>query len=150
MKLILLPGMDGTGDLFDPIVSHLSGHCTIEIISYLRDKYLDYEALVSYVKERLQRSEDYLPLAESFSGTIAYQRLQAVIQLQRPIRDIELPCIYLQADHDHLVTKDSFESLAKHASHIVCYKVRGGHLLLQSNPRECARIINEYLLKEIQ
>jgi len=67
--LVLLPGLDGTGELFAAFVAALRGHET-QIIDYPRDQALSYAALEEYVRERLPRDRDYFLLAESFSGPI--------------------------------------------------------------------------------
>src|SRR5690349_16172717 len=68
--LILLPGLDGTGDLFAAFVAALRGHET-RIIGYPPDQELSYSALEERVREELPRDRDYFLLAESFSGPIA-------------------------------------------------------------------------------
>ncbi len=65
MKLVLLPGMDGTGELFDDFVSHYEGESIIIPLPQLGAQ--NYEALALYVKPLLP-NEPYIILAESFSG----------------------------------------------------------------------------------
>jgi len=67
--LILLPGLDGTGELFAAFVAALRGHES-RIIDYPRESAMSYAALEEYVRERLPRDQDYILLAESFSGPI--------------------------------------------------------------------------------
>jgi len=67
--LILLPGLDGTGELFTAFVAALRGHES-RIIDYPRDQAMTYPALEEFVRERLPRDQDYFLLAESFSGPI--------------------------------------------------------------------------------
>jgi pimeloyl-ACP methyl ester carboxylesterase len=67
--LVLLPGLDGTGELFAAFVAALRGHET-RIISYPRDRAMSYAALEESVREKLPRDQDYFLLAESFSGPI--------------------------------------------------------------------------------
>lgn len=67
--IILLPGLDGTGELFGAFVAALRGH-EARIIDYPRDQALSYASLEEYVRERLPRDGDYFLLAESFSGPI--------------------------------------------------------------------------------
>lgn len=72
MKLVLLPGLDGTGLLFEPLIEALPQHLEKLIISYPTDQKLNYQALYEYVSDRLPK-EDYILVGESFSGYIAYQ-----------------------------------------------------------------------------
>jgi len=67
--LFLLPGLDGTGELFVGFTAALRGH-EVRIIDYPRDRAMSYSALEEYVRERLPRDQDYFLLAESFSGPI--------------------------------------------------------------------------------
>jgi pimeloyl-ACP methyl ester carboxylesterase len=71
-KIVLLPGMDGTGLLFKPFIKLLSERFEAIVISYPTTKFLDYGQLVGYVKKRLPKAS-FILLAESFSGPIAYQ-----------------------------------------------------------------------------
>ena len=72
MKLVLLPGLDGTGKLFAPLIEALPLSIEIQVITYPLNKKLSYHELVQYVKQNLPK-EDYVLLAESFSGPIAYE-----------------------------------------------------------------------------
>ncbi|VAW60328.1 hypothetical protein MNBD_GAMMA11-2573 [hydrothermal vent metagenome] len=73
MLLILLPGMDGTGIMFEPFLERLSPENQVEVIAYPYDIALSYKELVLYVQERLPENRDFVLLAESFSGPIAYE-----------------------------------------------------------------------------
>ena len=73
MKLVLLPGLDGTGLLFEPLVQVLPSHLSPVVISYPKDRQLSYEELVKFVKQQVPGSEDYVLLAESFSGPVAIE-----------------------------------------------------------------------------
>jgi len=70
-KVILLPGMDGTGVFLSSLQKHLVEKVTTEIISYPTSQFLSYKQLVEYVIKKLPREEKYLLVAESFSGPIA-------------------------------------------------------------------------------
>jgi pimeloyl-[acyl-carrier protein] methyl ester esterase len=71
MKLVLLPGLDGTGRLFQPLLPALPPWLQPLVISYPTDSFLDYSALCDYVRGRLPTSEPFALLGESFSGPIA-------------------------------------------------------------------------------
>ena len=86
MQLILLPGMDGTGILFKPLIEKLPKSLSTTVISYPLDDKLSYQDLVFFVKEYLPENENYIIVAESYSGPIAYllaqeqpERLKLVI-----------------------------------------------------------------------
>jgi len=72
--LILLPGMDGSGDLFGGLTAALRAHApTLDliIIRYPPRRPLSYDALEALVAPQLPADQDYVLLGESFSGPIA-------------------------------------------------------------------------------
>ncbi|WOA31877.1 alpha/beta fold hydrolase [Alloalcanivorax xenomutans] len=69
MKLVLLPGMDGTGLLFRDVLAHLTW-LECEVIPLPHTGPQDIDSLARHVATRLPQS-DYVVLAESFSGKIA-------------------------------------------------------------------------------
>src|SRR3954466_9056395 len=71
--LVLLPGLDGTGDLFAPFVHALTNHFTSSVVTYPRDKMLNYQQLIPRIREVIPWGEPYMLLAESFSGPLAFQ-----------------------------------------------------------------------------
>ena len=72
MKLVLLPGLDGTGELFSALIKLLPNTIDVQIITYDSNKEQSYKELIQYVKSNLPQ-EEFILLAESFSGPIAYQ-----------------------------------------------------------------------------
>jgi pimeloyl-ACP methyl ester carboxylesterase len=69
--LVLLPGMDGTGDLFQPFLAALSPQFNPTVVRYPSSVPLDYENLVGLVREELPRQDEFFLLGESFSGPLA-------------------------------------------------------------------------------
>jgi len=63
--------MDGTGDLFAPLVETLGHALTLQVVRYPVDQAANYEDLVSIVRAVLPRDRPYMLLGESFSGPIA-------------------------------------------------------------------------------
>jgi pimeloyl-ACP methyl ester carboxylesterase len=68
-RLVLLPGLDGTGELFTPLIGSLHGFPT-QVIDYPADRAMSYAEHVAHVRAKLPRDEDFVLLAESFSGPI--------------------------------------------------------------------------------
>lgn len=73
MKLVLLPGLDGTGRLFDPLLRALPPHYSHLIVPYPKHVALTYPDLLQVVQGSIPADEDYVLLAESFSGPIAVE-----------------------------------------------------------------------------
>lgn len=69
-ELVLLPGMDGTGNLFGPFLAALDAALTVRVIAYPRDRTMSYAELADWVSDRLP-TEDFTLLGESFSGPVA-------------------------------------------------------------------------------
>lgn len=70
--IVLLPGMDGTGELLGTLVDQLSTHRPVRLIGYPVDRSLGYDQLISYVRERVP-NDRFVILGESFSGPIAIE-----------------------------------------------------------------------------
>ncbi len=68
MKIILLPGLDGTGLFFTPLLSFLDKEKT-QVISLPLSADQSYEALTDHVRSQLPK-DDFILIAESFSGPI--------------------------------------------------------------------------------
>jgi pimeloyl-ACP methyl ester carboxylesterase len=68
-KLILLPGLDGTGELFAPFIDALGGFKT-QVVSYPPDRAMSYAEHQAFAQAKLPPDEDYVLLAESFSGPV--------------------------------------------------------------------------------
>lgn len=68
-KILLLPGLDGTGLLFAPLIGALDGAMECQIISYPSDP-LRYGSLERWVRSQLPSKEPYILLGESFSGPL--------------------------------------------------------------------------------
>lgn len=67
--LVLMPGLDGTGKLFAPIIPLLKQHFRLQIVTYPDlDKFSDY---VDCALSQLPTSSEYSLIAESFSGPVA-------------------------------------------------------------------------------
>lgn len=69
MKLVLLPGMDGTGELFSSLLFSLSEY-ECEVIALPQTGPQDYASITEYVKKKLPQN-DFILVAESFSGPAA-------------------------------------------------------------------------------
>jgi pimeloyl-ACP methyl ester carboxylesterase len=71
ITLVMLPGMDGTGRLFEPFIKGLAeGLCPV-VVSYPPDRILGYAELGPVVAEAIPLSGPFVTLAESFSGPLA-------------------------------------------------------------------------------
>lgn len=72
MKIVLLPGLDGTGALFKPLIESLPSDIEPLVISYPNNKKMNYDDLADFVINQIP-NEEFILIGESFSGPIAYQ-----------------------------------------------------------------------------
>jgi pimeloyl-ACP methyl ester carboxylesterase len=71
ISLVLLPGLDGTGKLFDPLISNLPDWIEPIVVSYPKDKPYGYDELKMIVSRAYPMDDDFFVLGESFSGPLA-------------------------------------------------------------------------------
>lgn len=71
LTLLLLPGMDGTGDLFAGFVALLPDWIRPRVFNYPRDQELSYDQLLPILKSALPSDNSFVILAESFSTPLA-------------------------------------------------------------------------------
>lgn len=92
-EIVLLPGLDGTGDLFDPLAARLSDGFTLKVVRYPNDPTLGYAGYAELVRTVIGTREVFL-LGESFSGPIA---VRVATQLGRQIKGLMLAATFLKS-----------------------------------------------------
>jgi len=91
-EIVLLPGLDGTGDLFDRIAPLLGADLTVKIVRYPADPRLGYAGYVEHVRNEIGSREVFL-LGESFSGPVA---VRLAMQLGQQIKGIVLAATFVK------------------------------------------------------
>ena len=71
ISLVLLPGLDGTGELFRPLLAELPGWIHPVVVSYPRTEELGYAELLPLAASFLPTDAPFVILGESFSGPLA-------------------------------------------------------------------------------
>jgi pimeloyl-[acyl-carrier protein] methyl ester esterase len=71
--LVLLPGLDGTGQLFADFLTALPNTLTATVVSYPTRRFLPYSELLALVSAAAPQTEKFVVLAESFSTPLALQ-----------------------------------------------------------------------------
>lgn len=71
MRIVLLPGMDGSGSLFADFIRALPADIKATVVSYPPDQALSYKELEEVARSHLPSDEPFVLLGESFSGPIA-------------------------------------------------------------------------------
>ncbi|EJL81264.1 putative hydrolase or acyltransferase of alpha/beta superfamily [Polaromonas sp. CF318] len=90
LRLVLLPGMDGTGDLLAPLVNALAPSMQVEVVRYPGHEALGYDDLHTFILARMTTAP-FVLLGESFSGPLAIS-----IAATRPagLRGVILSCTF--------------------------------------------------------
>ena len=107
--LVLLPGLDGTGELFRPLLEIRPAEVSTRVVAYPVDRVLSYSDLLRVVEAQLRDDADVVLVAESFSGPLALRyaaahpdRVRAVVlcasfvrsPLPRWLRAIVVPALF--------------------------------------------------------
>lgn len=72
ITLVLLPGLNGTAGLFDPLLSVATNEYELIVISYPEHQVKSYEELAGYVLEQIGLINGrFVVVGESFSGPVA-------------------------------------------------------------------------------
>lgn len=69
LTIVLLPGLDGTGTLYQQLALQLAPDYELQVIAYPLDQLWGYSQLLDFIRPQLPHSP-YLLLAESFSGPL--------------------------------------------------------------------------------
>jgi pimeloyl-[acyl-carrier protein] methyl ester esterase len=72
-RLVLLPGMDGTGDLFQDFVRALPNTLHTTIVRYPADRHLSRSELLDILQSAMPASERFVFVAESYSSPLAIE-----------------------------------------------------------------------------
>src|ERR1051325_2082913 len=71
LTVVLLPGLDGTGTLFRPLLDHLPPELHPLVVTYPPEEPIGYDELLPRVLDHLPTSTPFVLLGESFSGPLA-------------------------------------------------------------------------------
>ena len=109
VTLVLLPGMDGTGRLFQPLLAEIGQGIVSKVITYPGSEPLSYEALLPRIQAALQAIDGpYVVLGESFFGPLA---IEIAASCPPGMRGLILCCTFARNPHPRLRTLRSALSL---------------------------------------
>jgi pimeloyl-ACP methyl ester carboxylesterase len=105
-RVVLLPGLDGTGLLFRPLLSALGDGIAATPVAYPGDRALGYAELLPLVLEAIPADGPFVLLGESFSGPLAVlaaERLSAgQTQGAGGLRGVILCATFLRSPHPYV------------------------------------------------
>jgi pimeloyl-ACP methyl ester carboxylesterase len=91
-EIVLLPGLDGTGDLFDRLAARLAPELTVKVVRYPQDSSLGYAGYAEIVRREIGDRPVFL-LGESFSGPVA---VRVATQLGRQVQGVVLAATFVK------------------------------------------------------
>ena len=161
LTLILLPGMDGSGQLFAPFIAALGDGFNVKVVRYPVDLPLGYDGLEQIARAAIPPEGAVVLLGESFSGPIAVSlaaslvgvtpealraRMRAVlaVDVSAKLSQLRAPVLYLRAKRDWVMPRAAGELIVKLAPHTQVAEFDAPHFLLQTVPTETARIVAEF------
>ena len=71
LHFVLLPGLHGTGQLFEPLLRVMPPEVRRQVIAYPTDRALGYGALLRLIEEQTRAWDEMVVVGESFSGALA-------------------------------------------------------------------------------
>jgi len=71
VNYLLLPGLDGTGKLFEPFTAYTPTGSSCRVVSYPAASELSYQEYAEFVMTNFIVDEPFVIVAESFSGPVA-------------------------------------------------------------------------------
>jgi pimeloyl-[acyl-carrier protein] methyl ester esterase len=69
--IVLMPGLDGTGKSFEPVLPLIADSAQVTVVRYPTDRYLTFDETVSWAASQIPRGTAPVVIAESFSGPVA-------------------------------------------------------------------------------
>jgi len=89
--LVLLPGLDGTGELFQPLLRELPAKWQTVVVAYPMDAAAGYDALTGLAAQLLPIEGPIVLLGESFSGPVA---IRLAAKLGSRLKALVLCCTF--------------------------------------------------------
>lgn len=220
MKIILLPGVDGTGILFEPFVNTFKADVPVEVMPLTTDSDQSILNQVSIIEQAVG-DEEVILIVESYSGLLAYElakrnkirikqifffgcflqppsfigklgrflpvrllniipdkviahilfnrwssvelialfrkaiaagnfsnlkkRIRIIGTYHKPSQVIDVPCVYIQATMDNLVSAYNLKAFEDLCSNLQVEVVEATHMLLQTQPQTMSQLIHKHL-----
>ncbi len=75
----------------------------------------------------------------------ARMREMAGLQIGIESQDLEIPCAYIQAGNDRLISRSHAEEFRRIVPQIEVTKIPGPHFIMQARPKDCAQVVRKYI-----
>lgn len=91
LTLVLLPGMDGTGALFENLLAELPPNLNAVVVRYPTSTVLSYDELTVLAALQVPKNTPYVLLGESFSGPVA---IALAARASEQLKGVILSCTF--------------------------------------------------------
>ena len=92
LNAILLPGIDGTGKMYGPLMECLPDWIAPQVMNYPTQRVISYAELTEDILQRLPVTGEFILIAESFAGPLA---LMLRARIPQRVRALVLACTFL-------------------------------------------------------
>jgi len=151
-RLVLLPGMDGSGFFFRDFIAALRPAVEPTVMRYPVDRGLGYLELEALVRDALPCDEPFVLVGESFSGPIAIALassyppgLIAVVLVctfaRSPARVIRT---FRHCSGDRVIPASASVFITQCLPSVRIVEIDGPHFLLQAKPAESAHAVRAF------
>ncbi|PCJ32936.1 MAG: hypothetical protein COA90_01505 [Gammaproteobacteria bacterium] len=89
--------------------------------------------------------ELFLTSLQSVSNSSLKHRLNYISNMVEPTQQIAVPCTYIQASNDYLVSNRSVNAFKALCTTLNIIETDGGHFIVQSNPQLFVKLINDLI-----
>ena len=80
----------------------------------------------------------------------ARMREMAGLQIGIEAQELDIPCAYIRAGNDRLISRSHTEEFRRIAPQLAVTEIPGPHFIMQARPRECVQIVLKYLNSSIK
>jgi len=87
----------------------------------------------------------FVKVIQSIPDEVLKNRLMVMSKQVLPQVTFELPTMYIQAHSDKLISSNKSQEFSKIFNHIEFKKIEGPHFVIQTKPKECALVINQFI-----
>lgn len=67
------------------------------------------------------------------------------VDVTKSLQKLSLPCLYLQATNDRIVSSSSLTDFKSNIPHLVIQRIEAPHFILQAAPQECLEAIEQFI-----
>jgi pimeloyl-[acyl-carrier protein] methyl ester esterase len=67
------------------------------------------------------------------------------VDVTKSLKKLSLPCLYLQATDDRVVSSSCLVDFERHIPHLVIKRIKAPHFILQARPRACLEAIEQFM-----